>query len=274
MYRLIALDVDGTLLNPQWRVTPETKAAITKAREQGVRVVLATGRSWQEAEHLVPLSGCDSLMVCQGGATVADCAQQRNLRRWTLPREQALAAMSALEAHGFGMMVFVGDGLVVDRRGDEMFQAYEAPGFHKYKEVVEHLPAFLAGNDLPVNKIYAQTDDLDQFSQVAPHLEGLDGLCLTSSGWNNIEILPKGVDKGTALQALAEMLDIPMEETAGIGDSDNDLGLFSAISMSIAMGNAPDYVKKQAKRVTGSNAENGAAAAILSLLEENKNHSV
>ena len=107
MYRLIALDVDGTLLNPQWRVTPETKAAITKAREQGVRVVLATGRSWQEAEHLVPLSGCDSLMVCQGGATVAYCAQQRNLRRWTLPREQALAAMSALEAHGFGMMVFV-----------------------------------------------------------------------------------------------------------------------------------------------------------------------
>ena len=99
-------------------------------------------------------------------------------------------------------------------------------------------------------------------------------MCLTSSGWNNIEILPKGVDKGTALKALAEMLDIPMEETAGIGDSDNDLGLFSAVSMSIAMGNAPDYVKKQAKRVTGSNAENGAAAAILSLLAENKNHSV
>lgn len=270
MYRLIALDVDGTLLDPQWKVTPATKDAITQARAQGVRVVLATGRSWQEAEHLVPLSGCDTLMVCQGGAAVADCAQQRNLCRWTLPREQAITAIDALERHGFGMMIFVGDRLVVDRRGDEMFAAYDSPGFHKYKEVVEHLGEFLRGNDLPVNKIYAQTCQVEEFSAVEPELSPLDGLCLTSSGWNNIEIVPRGVDKGTALRTLAAMLGISMEQTAGIGDSDNDLGLFAAVSMPIAMGNAPQYVKDRAKRVTDSNARDGVALAIRQLLAENR----
>lgn len=268
MYRLIALDVDGTLLDPAGQVTPATRRAIGEARENGVYVVLATGRSWQEAEHLAPLSGCDSRMVCQGGTAVADCAQKRNLQQWTLPRDQALDAMAVLERCGFGLLVFAGNGLWVDRTGDELFVNYDSPGFHRYKQVRPALAGFFAGNDLPVNKIYAQAVHTDQFDAVRPRLEELDGLFLTSSGWNNLEIVPTGVDKGTGIRALARLLDVPMEQTAGIGDNDNDLGMFSAVAMPIAMGNAPKHVKDRAAWVTESNDRDGVALAIRRLLAQ------
>ena len=274
MYRLIALDVDCTLLDPDGKVTPATRQAIQMARAEGVYVVLATGRSWQEAEHLVPLSGCDSRMVCQGGTAVADCAQKRNLQQWTLPREQAVAAMEALEAHGFGLLVFADNGLWVDQTGDDLFVSYESPGFHRYKQVRPTLAGFFAHNTMPVNKIYAQAVHTGQFDAVRPHLEEMDGLFLTSSGWNNLEIVPTGVDKGTGLRALARLLDVPMEQTAGIGDNDNDLGMFDAVAMPIAMGNAPRHVKERAGRVTAPNDRDGVAQAIRALLAENKNASV
>lgn len=274
MYRLIALDVDGTLLDPEGRVTDATRQAIRTAREEGVYVVLATGRSWQEAEHLVPLAGCDSRMVCQGGTAVADCAQKRNLQQWTLPREQAVAAIDTLERQGFGLLVFADNGLWVDRTGDDLFVSYDSPGFHRYKQVRPTLAGFFAGNDMPINKIYAQAVHTAQFDAVRPHLEEMDGLFLTSSGWNNLEIVPAGVDKGTGLRALAGLLDVPMDQTAGIGDNDNDLGMFAAVAMPIAMGNAPRHVKALAGRVTGANDRDGVAQAIRQLLAENRNASV
>ena len=97
MYRLIALDIDGTLIGPDGRVSPANREAIARARAAGMKVVLCTGRSWQESEDVADQAGCDRVLVCQGGAALADLALRRNTRRWDMPRETGLALVERLE---------------------------------------------------------------------------------------------------------------------------------------------------------------------------------
>lgn len=85
MVKLIALDLDGTMLDPAGQITPETKSAIAQARAAGVRVVLNTGRSIQEAYHFAQEAGCDGLTSALGGAAVADWNRHEVLRRWDMP---------------------------------------------------------------------------------------------------------------------------------------------------------------------------------------------
>lgn len=88
MIRMIALDVDGTLLTSNGTLTEGTVRAIRAAREQGVRVVLSTGRSAPEAVWLTRMAGCDNRAVCLGGAAIADMADGRHLRRWGISRRR------------------------------------------------------------------------------------------------------------------------------------------------------------------------------------------
>ena len=96
MYRLIALDSDGTLLNGEHQVPRENYEAIQEARAAGVKVVLATGRSWPEAVEVARDAGCDDLVVCEGGAAVADFARGAILESWKIPDQTGLEILEAL----------------------------------------------------------------------------------------------------------------------------------------------------------------------------------
>ena len=110
MYSLIALDIDGTLIGPDGRVSSANRRAVARAREAGVRVVLCTGRSWQESEDVADQAGCDRVLVCQGGAALADLDQRRNTRRWDIHRETGRALVERLEREELGLMQSTGRG--------------------------------------------------------------------------------------------------------------------------------------------------------------------
>lgn len=267
MYRLIALDLDGTLLGPDGHVSGANRAAVARARQAGVEVVLATGRSWQESWDVAEEAGCSPLMVCQGGGSIADLRQKRNLRHFPMDPAAVQGVLGVLAEEELGVLAFAGDALVLNPALDAAFVDYHCPIFHRQKVVTGDMAGYLAAHGLGVNKIFAKGDPAS-FPAVRARLAPWgDRVYFTASGWDNLEILAPGVDKGTGIAALADMLGIPMADTVGIGDNDNDKGMFAAVGLPIAMGNAAPDIQALCAWVTGDNGHDGVARAIHAVLD-------
>ncbi len=266
MYRLIALDIDGTLLDSQGNVSPKTIQAIAEARRAGVHVVLATGRSAPEAAYFTELTGCDPWAVCLGGGAIADTETFHHVQQWNMKRDAGLQALQLIQSQPLARMVFAGEVNLMDPASDAYFtRHYPYDCFHHHKVVTEDMAAYIQDNGLPVTKLYA-VGEPSGFPPLLEQLRQLPELELTSSGSNNFEVMPLGVNKGTTLGLLGQQWGIPLAETAAIGDSDNDLAMLRAVGCPIAMGNGSAAVKEAACYVTASNEEDGVAKAIDHLL--------
>lgn len=264
--RLIALDVDGTLLNSRGEVSEETVRAIHEARRRGVRVVLSTGRSAPEAASFIRETGCDSLAVCLGGAAIMDADTGRHLRRWDMAPDAAAQVLAVLRGQPLACMVFAGEANVLDPYSNGYFHACYP--YESYLSSVVEAPdieRYLRSHDLPLTKIHARGDPA-VFPALRARLGRIPGLALTSSGPDNFEVVAAGVDKGKALCLLGREWDIRPEDIAAVGDSDNDLAMLRAVGWPVAMGNASDEVKRAARMVTDGNDGDGVAHAIFRLL--------
>ena len=262
MIRMIALDVDGTLLTSRGELTKRTVRAIRAAREKGVKMVLSTGRSTQEAVWLTGLAGCDNRAVCLGGAAVADMADGRHLRRWDIRDVPAASVLEILRDQPLACMVFAGEVNLLDPYSARFYrETYPFPAYLDTVVETRDIARWLKEHRQPLTKIHAEGAP-ELFPPLLEALGKLPGLTLTRSGRDNFEVLAEGVDKGRALRLLGREWGISPEETAAIGDSDNDLAMLRSVGYPVAMGNAPDRVKAVCAMVTDSNDENGAARAI------------
>lgn len=265
MIRLIALDLDGTMLDPAGQVTQQVKSAIAQARSSGVKVVLSTGRSGQEAADFVCQAGCDPLAVCLGGAALIDTETQTQLRRWDMPPESGRRALALCLDREIELMIFAGDQILLDPFSKQsQLRTFPCEAFHRAAVVTDDPLAYLQRHRLPVTKIHG---DWNPAAYPLKELSALPGVELTSSNGHDFELLPAGVDKGRALALLAMLYGVALEECAAVGDNENDLSMFRAVGMPIAMGNASPAAKRAAARTVADNAHNGAAQAVLSCLE-------
>lgn len=266
MIKLISLDLDGTLLDPKGRVTEASRAAIARARAAGLRVVINTGRPIQEGLYFAREAGCDLLTAGAGGGLVEDGETGRTLRRWNVPQPSARRAMElVLSWKDVYLLIFAGREILITAAAKKELEAcYPFPAFHEAVTVTEDFLGFMEEHDLPLVKIHGE------FGPVRPPVEELAALpdvTFTTSSACDFEITAGGADKGAALAVIARQYGIPLDQCAAVGDSENDLGALRAVGMPIAMGNAPENVKAAAARIAPSNAEEGAAWAILSCLE-------
>ena len=268
MIKVIALDLDGTLLNSAEEITQKTKNAIAEAQAQGVKVVLATGRSVQEAMDFGAKAGCDNLAVCVGGAVLADLPTGTHVRDWEMPSWIWPEALKLCLNRGIELMLFAGDQIVVDpfsKKSQE--KTFPNEVFHREAVVAEDPLAYMQENDLPLLKIHG---DWAPGCYPMEELKAMYGLQVISTNGRDFEVLPSGADKGRALALLGVMYGFALDEIAAVGDSDNDLAMLKAVGYPVAMGNASQNVKDMAKYVTASNGENGVAKAIRHILELNQ----
>lgn len=262
---LIALDLDGTFLDPAGEISPASLEAVQAARATGVKVVLSTGRSGWEAAHFSKLAGCDSLAVCLGGAALCDARTGRHLRRWDLPEETGRRALELCLGRDIELMIFAGSQILLDPFSRRSLQrSYPFPVFHQASVTVEDPLAYLEEQQLPMTKIHG---DGNPETYPLAELERLPGVTLTASSDRDFEVVPAGTDKGTALAWMARWYGIPLEACAAVGDSANDLEMLQAVGCPIAMGNAAPQVQAAAARTVADNSHDGAAQAILSCLE-------
>ena len=267
MYRLIAIDVDGTLLSPAGRILPSTVEAIAWARSLGVRVVLCTGRSALEAAWLSRLAGCDDRAVCLSGGAIADAVTGAHLRQFPLPPEAAQTAMSIIQEYPFLCLdAFAGPHNLVTPLTRTAFETLQPNDcVHQFMVETEDPAAYVRAHHLTVCKLFAATTGPD-LTEAVDRLRSIPGLETVNCDGANLEVMAAGVSKGTGLRLLAEEWGIPMEEVMALGDSGNDVEMFSAVRMPVAMGNGSDAARAAARFVTDTNDRGGVAKAIRELL--------
>lgn len=265
MIKLISLDLDGTALNPEGKLSIGVKEAIARARAAGLRVIFNTGRPVPEAAAFIREADADTLTSTLGGAMVADCAAGRTVRRWDAAEPWGTRAVEICLSRDLRLMVFAGDKILVKPDYKALLEKiYPYPSFHEAATVTENLLGYMTDHHLPLTKIHADGRPEDFPLE---ELSAVPGLTLTSSNSHDFEVVGAGVDKGRSLALIADLYGVPLEQCAAVGDSDNDLAALRAAGLSIAMGNAPRNVRDAAARVAPSNGEDGAAWAILSCLE-------
>lgn len=258
-YRLIALDLDGTLLDSSLKLSERNEEALKRALDRGVKVVLATSRWYLLAKRTADRAGIDTPLVCNNGALVKRPGDGEELLHLRLDQQLAREVAD-----------------LADENGWETFTTIEDTTFMRMRPGVipERLPAGLRVSE-------RQADEIDQGQPTSVLVFGEEGVNQIVERFldghrdrahfsvNRPPGLPHYVilthpdaDKGRALAMVCRELDVPLSETVAMGDSESDLGMLSAAGLGVAMDNSPDVVKKAALHIAPSNDEDGVAWAI------------
>lgn len=262
--RLIATDLDGTLLTPEHRLSQATVDAISAATDAGVEVVLASSRGPSSMLRIIAqLSLTDPVeFISAQGALTARLGRDgslQTLHEATIPLEQAHAVVAVASRRQISVNWIVGrDWLVsnIDETTEHQISVLgEAPTRRD-----------LVSETRPPHKILLIAPDRAA-AMVPSLLASLPaGLAATLSHPTFVEITAQGIDKGVALQSLCARRGISPAEVAVIGDGHNDLAMFDFAGTSIAMANAHPDVLARADLITNSNREDGVATVITALL--------
>jgi Cof subfamily protein (haloacid dehalogenase superfamily) len=275
-YRLLVIDIDGTLVNAHEELSPATREALARAGRAGIQVVLATGRRYSRTLHLVEPLGIDVPLVTASGALVKDPRDHRTLFRAEFPRPVLLELLAAICQCGY-------DPLVLTDTYHEGFDFYMARTEIENPELEEYLrlnpgcgrvlPDLVSD---PPEGVFAaftmgtreQMADLDE--ALHRRMPGrLHTHVLRSPRYIGFmcEMAPAGVTKWSAVQRLAAGWGIGVEEICAVGDDVNDIPMIRAAGLGVAMGNALPEVKAAADRIAPSLDDNGLVAVVKWLLE-------
>ena len=259
MYKLIALDLDGTLLNDNHHVSPKNRWAIQKAVEQGVEVVLASARPYRSvapvAENL-GLSRC--YVIAAGGSDVRLFPTGQVVSRSALSPAQVARCIDFCDRHGQFFQVFRMDGSYYFRAPSIFSQSYEEV-FHYGGQVQDF--AKWDYDDCCKIMVFSPDDQIDPVHHAAQKEMARDFLVVKS--WYNItEFHPLSGGKAGALRAVAQAAGLRQAQVIAVGDDTIDLPMIQWAGLGVAMGNAADPVKAEADWIAPSNEEDGVAATV------------
>lgn len=268
-YKLIAMDLDGTLNNDEKKITPRTREALMAAQSAGIRLALASARpspGLRKERDVLCMRENGGVLMAYNGGRIVDAATDRVLFETCMPLEAAQEVLRALEK--LPVTPILDDGrqfYVTDRNGYKV--DYECRNNNMSCVEVENLAEFL--QFAPV-KILMSVDPAAiagvqaQIAQLLPA-----DLAVVQTAAFYLEVIPRAIDKGRGLVQICRALGLRPAEVIAFGDAENDIPMLRTAGVGVAMGNADAAVKAAADRVTRSNNEDGIAAALEELLAAN-----
>ncbi len=265
--KLIAIDIDGTLLNSQRQITQRTKEAIHAARAAGISVTLATARRYSNSRQFAEELDMKIPLITYDGALTIVHPQKKIIDSNPLNADTAQQVVDALVRHSLQPIVHHIIGLdEATWSGPTEFDNPELAAYFAVAPDPRRLPheILCQGQRDPLRVVSFAAEEA--ISSVNAEIEKLDCFCYTIRRglYNCAELtaMRKHCSKATALFTLAEHLQIPLEQVMAIGDNTNDKEMLQVAGWGVAMGHAPLPVRSLADAVTGSNAEDGVAQAI------------
>jgi len=261
--KLIAMDLDGTLLTSERLVSERTIKTLKAARERGVHLTIATGRMMNSAEHFGSLIGADVPLISCNGSLVQKPDEDEPLFCRRLPDEVAQKLLTLCHERGWYCQWYVGRSIYAEKYLPEFFQAYRTIKNFKVIEVGER---YL---DYAHNVIQCVVRDLDggiwkiaeEISAVFPNEVWLQQRTGTST-----DITMPGVNKALGLQALMDHLGLGADEVMACGDSDNDVSMLELAKTAVVPANGLPMAKAKATFLAPSHDEDGIAVAIEKLV--------
>lgn len=264
-YQLIAVDMDGTLLNSKKEITPRTAAAVTQALARGYHVVMATGRCYRQIAPYMRRFPAMRYAITSSGAAVADCMENRIISSQNISADTAAGVMRAFVGlDGFPIIFSNGEALY----RPELLNDPQRFGMDAYVDnfkangtAAEEMERSFLAAPYPVEKLDFYFADAAERAKFLARVQGAPAWVVPCES-AGVEVNATGVDKGSGLQVLCRCLNIPASAAIAIGDSENDCSMLRDAGLPLAMGNAIDDVKAASEYIMPDCDHDGVAEAI------------
>ncbi|MFI3251512.1 MAG: Cof-type HAD-IIB family hydrolase [bacterium] len=262
MYKIIAIDLDGTLLNKEKKISDENKAAIKEAQDLGIKVVIATGRPFKGFFHLVKelgLENTDNYIICFNGGLVY------HLLTNTVIYSSSITGKELKKLYKESLELNV-----------------NIHAFRQNQDLVSPKISIHTQSEATLNNIEINIQDFNEIKEDELFIKGMlidpkeildEAISNLNKQWYEdfsvvrstpvyLEFCNKNAQKGVALKALADHLNIDIKDTVAFGDAGNDYSMIKMAGLGVVMANGMDFVKEIADEITLSNEENGVAYGI------------
>ncbi|MCV9877993.1 pyridoxal phosphatase [Brenneria izbisi] len=265
-YRVIALDLDGTLLTQQKKILPESLTALALARQQGIKVVIVTGRHHSAIHPFYQALQLDTPAICCNGTYVYDYLTGKTSHANPLSVDQAKSVLNMLQTFDIHGLMYADDA---------MYYQYPTGHVIRTQAWASTLPALQRPSFQQVADLMRQTDesvaiwkfatshaDIPTLNDFAGAVETQLGLACEWSWQDQVDIAQTGNSKGKLLQQWLSEQGISMKEVVAFGDNFNDISMLEGAGLGVAMGNSADEIKARADLVIGDNEGPGIAEVI------------
>lgn len=269
-FGLLALDLDGTTLGATPTISPRNRAAVATARERGFEVVLVTGRHHVATRAFHADLGLTTPAICCNGTYVYDFLADRVVTGAPLGRDRAQWLLAATRRHGTQCVVYSGDAMNYEEENPRTVNAIAwaatlPPALRPLIRRVESFDALIEDSPI-IWKVFAIDDDPLVLAALQAEASAHGGFSAELSWYDCLDLVAAGNTKGARLVEWAGTQGFTPDSIVAIGDNHNDISMFDAVGLSIAMGNADPEVKAAATLVTEDNVSDGVARAIERLL--------
>jgi len=284
--KAIAIDMDGTLLNKSQKVSKENKEAIERAQACGIEVIIATGRTYQEASFALDETNLECPVIGVNGAVILTKSGEITASN-TMDKQDVKKVVDFLEQKHIYFEIYTSEGTYskdYEKSAAALVDVYVTanPDIDRVEitqivhnrltlgqvKTIGNYAELLSRDDLSYYKLLVFSNDLELLGKTGGELKQVESLAVTSSGHGNLEISHESAQKGIALEIYLQDKGINLSEAMAIGDNFNDVSMFERVGRAVAMGNAPQEIKKICHMTTGMNDESGVAQAIHAAINE------
>lgn len=285
MIKLIASDMDGTLIGNDREISKENIQAIKLAQSKGIHFAIATGRSYEDIKPFLDKYNLKCECISLNGSEYIDM-DGNILESIYISKEKVREILNIMKEYNLSIELYTTDGYYTTNTREETFKGMlkRAKTFHsdikdfdKIHEIALNHPHFIKMNyitnleeflnsNVKVSKFVSFAETVEEINEVKDAMNKLEGIAVSSSFITNIEINHEYATKGKLLQKVAEKMNIKKEEVAVFGDGSNDYSMISEFHNSFAMDNAIEEIKNAATYITDSNANHGVAKGIYKII--------
>ena len=270
-YKMVCIDMDGTLLGKDRKISEKNKEVIKRAHKKGVEIVVTTGRIYNNAAYFSHILGVKSPVIAANGAIVREKENDKIIYEGYIPKLDCLEIIEVLNKYKITFQLYTTDTIyvsnILSKIGTELFMTKQI-GYEmlkiKYVLVKKNgdWKKILETDNCKITKCIAFSPNIKKINAVNSELIKMNNITICGSGKRSIEINYKNISKGNAVRALGEYYGISKNEIMCIGDNENDISMIKYAGLGVAMGNAIGELKLVADYVTDTNNEDGVAKAI------------
>lgn len=291
MYKLVAIDLDGTMLNQYGIITEKTKKAISKAQEKGVEVMIASGRAITSVKRFSKEINSNKYFISGNGAITYDIKNNKILYENILPKSKALKIIKICEENSIYYNVYTENGIIAKNLSYNTLYYYKdnltKPDENRtHINIVENVYDYFEQREEKILKIMICDEHKTVFNSIVRKLKELSEIevlevshmsrKIIKQGTDEIaleyfytEVSAKDVDKWNALEEIIGLMNISKEEVVTIGDNANDLKMITNAGLGVAMGESAPYVKQSADIIAPTNDEDGVAIILNKIFDLN-----
>ena len=289
MYKLVAIDLDGTLLNTYGQVSADNKVALKKLMQKGMQVILASGRSTTSVKNIANDLGVGDYIICGNGSLIYDLKKEEIIYDKFIDKKKVLQIIQICEQNSIYYNIYT-ENMVIAKSLNNNVLFYNQENASKpenkktninlVQDIYQYIQQVQGENVLKITISDSNNIIFNGIIRKLRQIKNIDVLDVAhmsrkviKSGTEDVlveyfytEITSKNVDKWCAIEYLMDKMNIKKEEVMTIGDNVNDKLMIENAGLGVAMGNSAPYIKEIADKVVGTNNENGVAEAVENVL--------